>query len=70
MAFSEENYQKGLEILTRLDKENYQAIVDSFKDLPTPEVMMQMIIYAGFPVALNTILTVAKDVFEKQKNIE
>lgn len=70
MALSEENYQKGLEILTRLDKENYQAIVDSFKDSPAPEVMIQMIIYAGFPVALNTILTVAKDVFEKQKNIE
>lgn len=27
------------------------------------EVMMQMIIYAGFPVALNTILTVATEVF-------
>ncbi len=31
------------------------------------EVMMQMIIYAGFPVALNTILTVATEVFTERK---
>ncbi|WP_270606006.1 carboxymuconolactone decarboxylase family protein [Bacillus mobilis] len=31
------------------------------------EVMMQMIIYAGFPVALNTILTVATEVFTARK---
>ncbi|WP_223067957.1 carboxymuconolactone decarboxylase family protein [Paenibacillus caui] len=127
MAFSDENYEKGLEILARLDKENYQSIVDSFKESPAPdlgrlavefnyglifsrpqldlksrllatvagltalgntqqlkfyingalnvcwteeeivEVMMQMIIYAGFPVALNTILTVAKEVFDNRK---
>ncbi|MCC2460145.1 carboxymuconolactone decarboxylase family protein [Bacillus mobilis] len=31
------------------------------------EVMMQMIIYVGFPVALNTILTVATEVFTERK---
>ncbi|TPV43709.1 carboxymuconolactone decarboxylase family protein [Bacillus dicomae] len=31
------------------------------------EVMMQMIIYAGFPIALNTILTVATEVFTERK---
>ena len=30
------------------------------------EVMMQMIIYAGFPAALNTILTVAAEVFAER----
>ncbi|MGG5739247.1 MULTISPECIES: carboxymuconolactone decarboxylase family protein [Bacillus cereus group] len=34
------------------------------------EVMMQMIIYAGFPVALNTILTVATEVFTERKTAE
>ena len=34
------------------------------------EVMMQMIIYAGFPVALNTILTVATEVFTERKQIQ
>lgn len=127
MAFVEENYNKGLEILAKLDRDNYQAIVDSFKDSPAPdlgrlavefnygqifsrpgldlksrllatvaaltamgntqqlkfyingalnvgwteeeitECMMQMIIYAGFPAALNTIFTVAAEVFEARK---
>ena len=31
------------------------------------EVMMQMLIYGGFPIALNTILTVATEVFEERK---
>lgn len=32
------------------------------------EAMMQMLIYAGFPVALNTILTIATEVFSKRRN--
>ncbi|AJY74706.1 carboxymuconolactone decarboxylase family protein [Paenibacillus beijingensis] len=127
MAFVEENYIKGLEILAKLDSENYKAIVDSFKDSVAPdlgrlavefnygqifsrpgldlksrllatvagltvmgntqqlkfyingalnvgwteeeivECMMQMVIYAGFPAALNTIFTVAAEVFEARK---
>ncbi|HDR7968673.1 TPA: carboxymuconolactone decarboxylase family protein [Bacillus pacificus] len=127
MVRNEENYQKGLDILKKIDEENYQAIVDSFKDsiatdlgtlavefnygqifsrpgldlksrlLATVagltvlgntqqlkfyingalnvgwteeeivEVMMQMLIYGGFPIALNTILTVATEVFEERK---
>lgn len=31
------------------------------------ECMMQMLIYAGFPVALNSILTVAAEVFAERK---
>lgn len=128
MAFSEDNYQKGLEVLARIDPEHYQAIVDSFRDSPAPdlgrlavefnygqifsrpgldlklrllasvagltalgntqqlrfylngalnagwteeelvEVMLQMLIYAGFPAALNTILTAAREVFEERKS--
>ncbi|WP_445491353.1 carboxymuconolactone decarboxylase family protein [Niallia sp. 03133] len=34
------------------------------------EAMLQMIIYAGFPVALNTILTVAAEVFSARQKIE
>ena len=30
------------------------------------EAMLQMVIYAGFPVALNTILTVANEVFSER----
>ncbi|MGH0633104.1 carboxymuconolactone decarboxylase family protein [Bacillus pacificus] len=127
MVRNEDNYQKGLDILKKIDEENYQAIVDSFKDsiatdlgtlavefnygqifsrpgldlksrlLATVagltvlgntqqlkfyingalnvgwteeeivEVMMQMLIYGGFPIALNTILTVATEVFEERK---
>ncbi|UUZ81541.1 carboxymuconolactone decarboxylase family protein [Paenibacillus sp. P26] len=32
------------------------------------EVMLQMLIYAGFPAALNTILTAAREVFEERKS--
>lgn len=127
MVRNEENYQKGLDILKKIGEENYQAIVDSFKDSIAPdlgtlavefnygqifsrpgldlksrllatvagltvlgntqqlkfyingalnvgwteeeivEVMMQMLIYGGFPIALNTILTVATEVFEERK---
>lgn len=123
----DENHSKGLEILEKIDKENYEAIVSSFKDSVAPdlgvlavsfnygqifarpgldlksrmlatvagltalgnteqlrfyingalnvgwteeeiiEAMMQMIIYSGFPNGLNTILTVASEVFEKRK---
>ncbi|GMX63420.1 carboxymuconolactone decarboxylase family protein [Paenibacillus elgii] len=123
----EQTYQKGLEILAQIDKENYQAIVDSFKHSPAPdlgrlavefnygqlfsrpgldlksrllasvagltalgntqqlrfyingalnvgwteeeivETILQMIIYAGFPVALNAIFTVAQEVFESRR---
>ncbi|KPV58151.1 carboxymuconolactone decarboxylase [Paenibacillus sp. A3] len=123
----EQTYQKGLDILAQIDKENYQAIVDSFKHSPAPdlgrlavefnygqlfsrpgldlksrllasvagltalgntqqlrfyingalnvgwteeeivETILQMIIYAGFPVALNAIFTVAQEVFESRR---
>ncbi|MGP7818650.1 carboxymuconolactone decarboxylase family protein [Niallia sp. 01092] len=123
-----ENYQKGLEILAKIDPDNYEKIVESFKDSVSPdlgtlavefnygqifsrpgldlksrllatvagltalgnteqlkfyingalnvgwteeeivEAMMQMLIYAGFPVALNTILTVATEVFAARRN--
>ncbi|MFB0843359.1 carboxymuconolactone decarboxylase family protein [Paenibacillus oleatilyticus] len=123
----EQTYQKGLEILAQIDKENYQAIVDSFKHSPAPdlgrlavefnygqlfsrpgldlksrllasvagltvlgntqqlrfyinralnvgwteeeivETILQMIIYAGFPVALNAIFSVAQEVFESRR---
>ncbi|MCP1312475.1 carboxymuconolactone decarboxylase family protein [Paenibacillus tyrfis] len=122
-----QTYQKGLDILAQIDKENYQAIVDSFKHSPAPdlgrlavefnygqlfsrpgldlksrllasvagltalgntqqlrfyingalnvgwteeeivETILQMIIYAGFPVALNAIFTVAQEVFESRR---
>ncbi|UUZ92321.1 hypothetical protein LJK87_44205 [Paenibacillus sp. P25] len=32
------------------------------------EVMLQMLIYAGFPAALNTILTATREVFEERKS--
>lgn len=113
--------------MTRFDKDNVEAIVNSFKDSPAPdlgrlavlfnygqifarpgldlksrllapvagltvlgnttqlkfyingaltvgwteeeivEVIMQMIIYAGFPHALNTIFKVAAEVFEERR---
>ncbi|KOP75670.1 carboxymuconolactone decarboxylase family protein [Priestia megaterium] len=34
------------------------------------EAMLQMVIYAGFPVALNTILTVANEVFYERNEKE
>ncbi|MGN7356618.1 carboxymuconolactone decarboxylase family protein [Paenibacillus sp. SAF-054] len=127
MTFVDENYKKGMEVLSKIDGENYKAIVDSFQDSVAPdlgrlavefnygqifsrpgldlksrllatvagltamgntqqlkfyingalnvgwteveivECMMQMIIYAGFPAGLNTILTVAAKVFEERK---
>ncbi|KZE71574.1 carboxymuconolactone decarboxylase family protein [Paenibacillus elgii] len=123
----EQTYQRGLDILAQIDKENYQAIIDSFKHSPAPdlgrlavefnygqlfsrpgldlksrllasvagltalgntqqlrfyingalnvgwteeeivETILQMIIYAGFPVALNAIFTVAQEVFESRR---
>lgn len=33
----------------------------------TVETILQMIIYAGFPVALNAIFTVAQEVFENRR---
>jgi 4-carboxymuconolactone decarboxylase len=126
MSCCEEHYQRGLDILTRIDKDNVEAIVNSFKDSPAPdlgrlavefnygqifsrpgldlksrllatvagltalgnttqlkfyingalnvgwteeeivEVIMQMIIYAGFPHALNTIFKVAAEVFAER----
>ncbi|WP_025721351.1 carboxymuconolactone decarboxylase family protein [Paenibacillus sp. 1-18] len=127
MTFVDENYKKGMEVLSKIDGENYKAIVDSFQDSVAPdlgrlavefnygqifsrpgldlksrllatvagltamgntqqlkfyingalnvgwsedeiiECMMQMIIYAGFPAGLNTILTVAAEVFEERR---
>jgi 4-carboxymuconolactone decarboxylase len=121
-----ENYKKGLEVLAQIDKDSYEAIVNSFKESIAPdlgtlavefnygqifsrqgldlksrllatvagltalgnmeqlkfyingalnvgwtqeeivEVMMQMIIYSGFPNGLNTILTVASEVFAER----
>ncbi|MBN2980940.1 carboxymuconolactone decarboxylase family protein [Cohnella algarum] len=126
MTFVDENYKKGMEILSKIDGEHYKAIVDSFQDSVAPdlgrlavefnygqifsrpgldlksrllatvagltamgntqqlkfyingalnvgwteeeivECMMQMIIYAGFPAGLNTILTIAAEVFEER----
>lgn len=128
MTCVDENYKKGMEVLSKIDGENYKAIVDSFQDSVAPdlgrlavefnygqifsrpgldlksrllatvagltamgntqqlkfyingalnvgwteveivECMMQMIIYAGFPAGLNTILTVAAEVFEERKH--
>jgi 4-carboxymuconolactone decarboxylase len=128
MSANTENYKRGLEILSKIDPENYQNIVNNFKDSVAPdlgtlavefnygqifsrpgldlksrllatvagltalgnteqlkfyingalnvgwteeeivEAMMQMLIYAGFPVALNTILTIATEVFSKRRN--
>ncbi|MEZ2716288.1 carboxymuconolactone decarboxylase family protein [Niallia circulans] len=128
MSANTENYKRGLEILSKIDPENYQNIVNNFKDSVAPdlgtlavefnygqifsrpgldlksrllatvagltalgnteqlkfyingalnvgwteeeivEAMMQMLIYAGFPVALNTLLTIATEVFSKRRN--
>ncbi|MGF9905245.1 carboxymuconolactone decarboxylase family protein [Brevibacillus porteri] len=127
MQIHDDTYNKGMEILKKIDSEHYQSIVDSFKDSVAPdlgqlavefnygqifsrpgldlksrllatvagltamgntqqlrfyingalnlgwteeeivECMMQMLIYAGFPVALNSILTVAAEVFAERK---
>ncbi|RAS73240.1 carboxymuconolactone decarboxylase family protein [Priestia endophytica] len=122
-----DNFKRGLEVLAKIDPENYKDIVNSFEssvlsDLGTLavefnygqifsrpgldlksrllatvagltalgnteqlkfyingalnvgwtekeilEAMLQMLIYAGFPVALNTILTVANEVFSERR---
>jgi len=38
MSCCEEHYQRGLDILTRIDKDNVEAIVNSFKDSPAPDL--------------------------------
>ncbi|MED4116694.1 carboxymuconolactone decarboxylase family protein [Priestia megaterium] len=128
MLKQDENFKKGLEILKQIDADNYEEIVNSFKDSISPdlgtlavsfnygqifsrpgldlksrllatvagltalgnteqlkfyingalnvgwteeeviEVMLQMIIYSGFPNGLNTILGVATEVIEERKN--
>ncbi|MDR7246235.1 carboxymuconolactone decarboxylase family protein [Priestia megaterium] len=126
-----DNFQRGLDILAKIDPENYKDIMTDFEYSALPdlgtlavefnygqifsrpgldlksrllatvagltalgnteqlkfyingalnvgwteeeilEAMLQMVIYAGFPVALNTILTVANEVFSKrtEKNL-
>jgi len=121
-----DNFQRGLEILVKIDPENYKDIMAGFEQSALPdlgtlavefnygqifsrpgldlksrllaavagltalgntkqlkfyingalnggwtqeeilEAMLQMVIYAGFPVALNTILTVANEVFSER----
>ncbi|MFP3886651.1 carboxymuconolactone decarboxylase family protein [Priestia filamentosa] len=121
------NFKRGLDVLAKIDPENYKDIVNSFKDSVLPdlgtlavefnygqifsrpgldlksrllatiagltalgnteqlkfyingalnvgwtekeilEAMLQMVIYAGFPVALNTLLTVANEVFSERR---
>ncbi|MCY8235067.1 carboxymuconolactone decarboxylase family protein [Priestia endophytica] len=123
------NFKRGLDVLAKIDPENYKDIVNSFKDSVLPdlgtlavefnygqifsrpgldlksrllatvagltalgnteqlrfyingalnvgwteeeilEAMLQMLIYAGFPVALNTILTVANEVFSERREM-
>ncbi|MGB3784732.1 MAG: carboxymuconolactone decarboxylase family protein [Priestia megaterium] len=120
------NFQRGLDILAKIDPENYKDIMAGFEQSALPdlgtlaveinygqifsrpgldlksrllaavaglialgnteqlkfylngalnvgwtqeeilEAMLQMVIYAGFPVALNTILTVASEVFSER----
>ncbi|MGG0386153.1 carboxymuconolactone decarboxylase family protein [Priestia filamentosa] len=121
------NFKRGLDVLAKIDPENYKDIVNSFKDSVFPdlgtlavefnygqifsrpgldlksrllatvagltalgnteqlkfyingalnvgwtekeilEAMLQMVIYAGFPVALNTILSIANEVFSERR---
>ncbi|MCM3192384.1 carboxymuconolactone decarboxylase family protein [Priestia megaterium] len=121
-----DNFQRGLDILAKIDPENYKDIIAGFEQSALPdlgtlavefnygqifsrsgldlksrllaavagltalgnteqlkfylngalnvgwtqeeilEAMLQMVIYAGFPVALNTILTVASEVFSER----
>lgn len=123
MGTHTDNFQRGLDILAKIDPENYEDIMAGFEQSALPdlgtlavefnygqifsrpgldlksrllvavagltglgnteqlkfylngalnvgwtqeemlEAMLQMVIYAGFPVALNTILTVANEVF-------
>jgi 4-carboxymuconolactone decarboxylase len=125
-----DNFQRGLDILAKIDPENYEDIMVGFEQSALPdlgtlavefnygqifsrpgldlksrllaavagltalgnteqlrfyingalnigwtqeeilEAMLQMVIYAGFPVALNTILTVANEVFYERNEKE
>ncbi|AWD68337.1 MULTISPECIES: carboxymuconolactone decarboxylase family protein [Priestia] len=125
-----DNFQRGLDILAKIDPENYKDIMAGFEQSALPdlgtlavefnyggifsrpgldlksrllaavagltalgntkqlkfylngalnvgwtqeeilEAMLQMVIYAGFPVALNTILTVANEVFYERNEKE
>ncbi|MFP8642635.1 carboxymuconolactone decarboxylase family protein [Priestia aryabhattai] len=125
-----DNFQRGLDILAKIDPENYEDIMVGFEQLALPdlgmlavefnygqifsrpgldlksrllaavagltalgnteqlkfyingalnvgwtqeeilEAMLQMVIYAGFPVALNTILTVTNEVFYERNEKE
>lgn len=120
------NFQRGLDILAKIDPENYKDIMAGFEQSALPdlgtlaveinygqifsrpgldlksrllaavagltalgnteqlkfylngalnvgwtqeeilEAMLQMVVYAGFPAALNTILTVASEVFSER----
>ncbi|MED4280298.1 carboxymuconolactone decarboxylase family protein [Priestia megaterium] len=125
-----DNFQRGLDILVKIDPENYEDIMAGFEQSALPdlgtlavefnygqifsrpgldlksrllatvagltalgnteqlkfyingalnvgwtqeeilEAMLQMVIYAGFPVALNTILTVVNEVFYERNEKE
>ena len=125
-----DNFQQGLDILAKIDPENYKDIMAGFEQSALPdlgtlavefnygqifsrpgldlksrllatvagltalgnteqlkfyingalnvgwtqeeilEAMLQMVIYAGFPVALNTILTVVNEVFYERNEKE
>ncbi|MEH7200433.1 carboxymuconolactone decarboxylase family protein [Priestia megaterium] len=125
-----DNFQRGLDILAKIDPENYKDIMAGFEQSALPdlgtlavefnygqifsrpgldlksrllaavagltalgnteqlefylngalnvgwtqeeilEAILQMVIYAGFPVALNTILTVANEVFYERNEKE
>ncbi|MED4289349.1 carboxymuconolactone decarboxylase family protein [Priestia megaterium] len=125
-----DNFQRGLDILVKIDPENYEDIMAGFEQSALPdlgtlavefnygqifsrpgldlksrllatvagltalgnteqlkfyingalnvgwtqeeilEAMLQMVIYAGFPVALNTILTVVSEVFYERNEKE
>ncbi|MCF6797502.1 carboxymuconolactone decarboxylase family protein [Priestia megaterium] len=130
MGTHTDNFQRGLDILAKIDPENYEDIMVGFEQSALPdlgtlavefnygqifsrpgldlksrllaavagltalgnteqlrfyingalnigwtqeeilEAMLQMVIYAGFPVALNTILTVANEVFYERNEKE
>ncbi|MGG3606460.1 carboxymuconolactone decarboxylase family protein [Priestia megaterium] len=130
MGTHTDNFQRGLDILAKIDPENYEDIMVGFEQSALPdlgtlavefnygqifsrpgldlksrllaavagltalgnteqlrfyingalnigwtqeeilEAMLQMAIYAGFPVALNTILTVANEVFYERNEKE
>jgi 4-carboxymuconolactone decarboxylase len=130
MGTHTDNFHRGLDILAKIDPENYKDIMAGFEQSALPdlgtlavefnygqifsrpgldlksrllaavagltalgntkqlkfyingalnvgwtqeeilEAMLQMVIYAGFPVALNTILTVANEVFYERNEKE